>query len=141
MDPVTGIKYSKACDQLGTIREFMGYYLRTFCNLKLSRNVLISSFCYFYHWGGGNDILFSLDFLNTFSWNNNFSNSNILKCFNQLILHVQSFSISSLASLNNLSAFATGPGEVASAVQVPKKDLDLDLRSMIYRLHYRSFFT
>jgi len=52
MDPVTGIKYSKACDQLGTIREFMAYYLRTFCNLKLSRNVLISSICYFYQqWG------------------------------------------------------------------------------------------
>lgn len=51
MDPVTGIKYSKACDQLRTIREVMAYYLRTFCNLKLSRNVLISSICYFYQWG------------------------------------------------------------------------------------------
>lgn len=63
MDPVTGIKYSKACDQLRTIREVMAYYLRTFCNLKLSRNVLISSICYFYQWGmGGNAILFSFLF-------------------------------------------------------------------------------
>ena len=26
MDPVTGIKYTKACDQLGPIKEFMGSY-------------------------------------------------------------------------------------------------------------------
>ena len=51
MDPVTGIKYTKACDQLGPITEFMGSYVRTFCNLKLSRNVLISIFYYFYQWG------------------------------------------------------------------------------------------
>lgn len=48
MDPVTGIKYTKACDQLSPIKEFMGSYVRTFCNVKLSRNVLISIFYYFY---------------------------------------------------------------------------------------------